>query len=154
MKKRNLPRWVASLARVSVLFCLMLGISACGYSEEEWQAQIDKYNRLVAEHQSTGDRLAQTEQQLQAANAMEKTTSRLRTLTSFLDIFLPPCWNDLLSPDRALSACPLQSGMPSPISLGPLHLLFPPFAGGGTGAVVSRTTSSAGKTSVRTSLRP
>src|SRR5512140_1148222 len=27
--------------------------SGCGHSEEEWQAQLDKYNRLTAEHQAS-----------------------------------------------------------------------------------------------------
>ena len=27
--------------------------SGCGHSEEEWQAQLDKYNRLAAEHQAS-----------------------------------------------------------------------------------------------------
>ena len=39
----------------------------CGYSEEEWQAQLDKYNRLVAQQQSTEAKLAETNKQLQAA---------------------------------------------------------------------------------------
>lgn len=60
-------KWVAKLARVAILFGVILGISACGYSEEQWQAQLDKYNRLTAQHQSTGAKLAETEKQLQAA---------------------------------------------------------------------------------------
>ncbi|AKT42996.1 OmpA/MotB family protein [Chondromyces crocatus] len=38
----------------------------CGYSEEEWQAQLDKYNRLQSEHQNTEARLTKTQQELQA----------------------------------------------------------------------------------------
>ena len=41
----------------------------CGYSEEEWQAQLDKYNRMVAQNQSSEARLQETERRLQAANA-------------------------------------------------------------------------------------
>ncbi|EYF08868.1 OmpA/MotB family protein [Chondromyces apiculatus] len=56
MHLRNfvLPAMVASFA---------LG---CGYSEEEWQAQLDKYNRLQGEHQNTEARLAKTQADLKA----------------------------------------------------------------------------------------
>jgi chemotaxis protein MotB len=45
---------------------LVLG---CGYSEEEWKAQLDKYNRLQSEHQSTEARLAKTQKELDDAQA-------------------------------------------------------------------------------------
>ncbi len=38
--------------------------AACGYSEEEWQAQLDKYNKLSAKNQETEARLAQIEKEL------------------------------------------------------------------------------------------
>jgi chemotaxis protein MotB len=41
--------------------------SGCGYSEEEWQVQLDKYNRLVAQSQSTEQRLAEVQKQLEGA---------------------------------------------------------------------------------------
>jgi len=41
----------------------------CGYSEEEWKAQLDKYNRLQGEHQSAEARLATTQQELEAEKA-------------------------------------------------------------------------------------
>ncbi|WP_338092430.1 OmpA/MotB family protein [Sorangium cellulosum] len=41
----------------------------CGYSEEEWKAQLDKYNRLQSQHQTTEGRLAQTEKELEAERA-------------------------------------------------------------------------------------
>jgi chemotaxis protein MotB len=41
----------------------------CGYSEEEWQAQLDKYNRLKAEHQDAQGRLDQVNKELAAAQA-------------------------------------------------------------------------------------
>lgn len=41
----------------------------CGYSEEEWKAQLDKYNRLQSQYQSTESRLAQTEKELEAERA-------------------------------------------------------------------------------------
>jgi len=39
----------------------------CGYSEEEWQAQLDKYNRLVSQNHATEAKLAETNKQLEAA---------------------------------------------------------------------------------------
>ncbi|MCC6559316.1 MAG: OmpA family protein [Polyangiaceae bacterium] len=36
----------------------------CGYSEEEWKAQLDKYNRLQSEHQATEAKLGQIEREL------------------------------------------------------------------------------------------
>ena len=40
---------------LSLLFVPALSVFAagCGHSEEEWQAQLDKYNRLAAEHQAS-----------------------------------------------------------------------------------------------------
>jgi chemotaxis protein MotB len=43
--------------------------TSCGYSEEEWQAQLDKYNKLQAQHTDTEGRLAQTTRELEAAKA-------------------------------------------------------------------------------------
>src|SRR6187431_1871696 len=47
-------------------FALLLGsslaLSACGgHSEEEWQAQLDKYNKLASKNQATEDELAALE---------------------------------------------------------------------------------------------
>lgn len=50
----------------AVIGSLSLG---CGYSEEEWKAQLDKYNRLQSDHQATQGRLAQTQKELEAAQA-------------------------------------------------------------------------------------
>ncbi len=41
----------------------------CGYSEEEWKAQLDKYGRLQSQHQTTENRLAQTQKELEVAQA-------------------------------------------------------------------------------------
>ena len=49
-------------AMIAVLFA-----SACGYSEEEWQVQLDKYNRLMAQNQSTEQRLAQVSKDFEDA---------------------------------------------------------------------------------------
>lgn len=50
----------------STLFVSAFGLfgAACGYSEEEWQAQLDKYNKLSAKNQETEARLAQLQKDL------------------------------------------------------------------------------------------
>jgi len=54
----------------SVLLCLLFGATiSCGYSEEEWQRQLDKYNRLQTDHQATQDRLGTSAAELEAAQA-------------------------------------------------------------------------------------
>lgn len=67
MIPKSTSKWVAKLLRGTVLFSLVASIVGCGYSEEQWQAQLDKYNRLMAQHQSTDAKLAETEKKLQAA---------------------------------------------------------------------------------------
>jgi chemotaxis protein MotB len=42
-------------------------VAGCGYSEEEWQAQLDKYNKLSAQNQGTESKLAQTQRELDEA---------------------------------------------------------------------------------------
>jgi chemotaxis protein MotB len=44
-----------SLTFFPLLFvpALAIFVSGCGHSEEEWQAQLDKYNKLQSEHQAT-----------------------------------------------------------------------------------------------------
>jgi chemotaxis protein MotB len=41
---------VSVLSKLSIIALTILMFS-CGYTEEEWQAQLDKYNKLAAEHQ-------------------------------------------------------------------------------------------------------
>jgi chemotaxis protein MotB len=81
MLTRNGRRWVGTVARASALFGLVSGVAACGYSEEEWQAQIDKYNREVAKHQATSAKLAQNERDFAAAkqrvDALEQELQRM-----------------------------------------------------------------------------
>ncbi|MEZ4443095.1 MAG: OmpA family protein [Polyangiaceae bacterium] len=55
---------------------LSLTALGCGYSEEEWQAQLDKYNRLVAQNQSTEQKLAETEKLLEAERARVAALSK------------------------------------------------------------------------------
>ena len=52
----------------SVIVCAATVIG-CGYSEEEWQAQLDKYNKLQSQHTETEGRLAQTNKELEAAKS-------------------------------------------------------------------------------------
>ena len=81
MSGKCTSKWVAKLARVSILFGLILGISACGYSEEQWQAQLDKYSRLTAQHQSTSAKLADTEKKLQdAKNRVAQLEAKLQAM--------------------------------------------------------------------------
>ncbi len=53
-----------------------LSLLACGHSEEEWQAQLDKYNHLATEHQTAQSKLDKTSKELEAASqrvgALEK----------------------------------------------------------------------------------
>jgi chemotaxis protein MotB len=44
-------------------------LMACGYSEEEWQAQLSKYNAEVAKNQAANKRIADLEQDLETAKA-------------------------------------------------------------------------------------
>jgi chemotaxis protein MotB len=57
MMTRSLTRHRASLG---LLLGCSLSLSACGgHSEEEWQAQLDKYNQLSSKNQATEDELAE-----------------------------------------------------------------------------------------------
>src|SRR5262245_46163742 len=44
-------------------------VPGCGHSEEEWQAQLDKYNRLQSEQQATQAKLDDVNKQLAAAQS-------------------------------------------------------------------------------------
>jgi chemotaxis protein MotB len=59
-------RWRTLLAP-SLLFAVFA--VGCGYSEEEWQAQLDKYNKLSAKNQETEGRLAQVNKESAEAKA-------------------------------------------------------------------------------------
>ncbi len=69
MFTRKFWRGVITVTRLAALALLVIGAAACGYSEEEWQAQLDKYHRLQSQHQSTAARLAKVEQELGGAQA-------------------------------------------------------------------------------------
>lgn len=53
---------------IRLAFCgvlaLTVGMAACGYSEEEWQAQLAKYNAEVAKNQAANKQIADLEQAL------------------------------------------------------------------------------------------
>jgi len=49
--------------------CLALGAAACGHSEEEWQAQLAKYNTEVQKNQAAQKQIATMQQQLDASKA-------------------------------------------------------------------------------------
>lgn len=57
-------RW-RNIIAPTVLFAAFS--TGCGYSEEEWQAQLDKYNKLQSQHTDTEARLAQTNKELDTA---------------------------------------------------------------------------------------
>ncbi|MEM9694145.1 MAG: OmpA family protein [Myxococcota bacterium] len=57
------------LMQTLFIAAILIGGSGCGYSEEEWQAQLDKYQQVVRQKQSTEARLADTEKKLAAAKS-------------------------------------------------------------------------------------
>jgi len=65
----------ATLSSVFVLSSL----TACGHSEKEWQAQLDKYNQLASEHQ------AEKDAHEKAARELEQTTARVMQLRKELE---------------------------------------------------------------------
>lgn len=63
------------------LAVVLLPLTGCGYSEEEWQAQLDKYEKLSFDHQAEKDAHAQTAAELEAekqkVNALKKELQRM-----------------------------------------------------------------------------
>ena len=53
-------------------FAAAFAVSGCGYSEEEWQAQLDKYNQLLAEKNSNDQAAAAAQKKLAAELAAEQ----------------------------------------------------------------------------------
>jgi len=66
---RNRSFWKDGLVTLTAAVVALVVANGCGYSEEEWQAQLDKYNRLVAQNQATEARLAQVTKDLEGAQA-------------------------------------------------------------------------------------
>ncbi len=54
---------------LAALLGLSFALTGCGYSEEEWQAQLDKYGQLASENQAEKDAHEQTQEELDAARA-------------------------------------------------------------------------------------
>ncbi len=52
---------------LSLLLLPALALVACGHSEEEWKAQLDKYDHLASEHTATQAKLDSTTKDLDAA---------------------------------------------------------------------------------------
>ena len=80
-----------------VLFAILAG---CGHSEEEWQAQLAKYEKLAQEHQASQDKLGKTTQELESEKArvaeleaklkamgvsLEETTGKVSKLSASLE---------------------------------------------------------------------
>ncbi len=59
---RRMPRFLPLL----ILPALSLLVPGCGYSEEEWKAQLDKYAQLESEHKNTLAKLDQVNKELEA----------------------------------------------------------------------------------------
>ena len=64
---------------LSVVIAMGVVALGCGYSEEQWQAQLDKYNRVVAQNQETEAKLAEVNKQL------EKSRNRVAALEGELE---------------------------------------------------------------------
>jgi len=56
-----------------VLLTLVLGTLGCGHSEKEWQAELAKYNQLLAMHQAAVNQAEATRAELERAIAQEDT---------------------------------------------------------------------------------
>jgi chemotaxis protein MotB len=96
----NLRKKLGSVLPGLLIALLAFAAAACGYSEEEWQAQLDKYNQLVSQQQSTEGKLAEVEKQL--ADAKGRATALENDLSS-MGIDLTKLNSDLASRNTQLS---------------------------------------------------
>ncbi|MFT3775283.1 MAG: OmpA family protein [Minicystis sp.] len=86
---RLTPRFLPLL----IVPALSIFAAGCGHSEEEWQAQLDKYNRLAAEHQAgqkeleeAKKKVADLEKQLKEMGVnIEERDKKLAGLSSTLE---------------------------------------------------------------------
>ncbi len=86
---RSMTKALSAPMLTATLFSLVT-LSGCGHSEEEWQAQLDKYNQLAsaqqaekAEHAKTQEELERTKQAVQALKAqLQKMGMNLDEVTS------------------------------------------------------------------------
>jgi chemotaxis protein MotB len=83
-----------------LIVLLAFAAAACGYSEEEWQAQLDKYNQLVSQNQATEGKLAEVEKNL--ADAKSRAAALEKDLES-MGVDLTKLNSDLASRNTALS---------------------------------------------------
>jgi chemotaxis protein MotB len=60
----------------SALALVSLFAMGCGYSEDEWRAQLDKYERLVSQNNDTKKKLAETEAQFRDAQERAENLKR------------------------------------------------------------------------------
>jgi chemotaxis protein MotB len=59
---------IAMALRLSVAGALLLSLGACGYSEDEWQAQLEKYNQLAQRQQHEEAEKARLQAELATAH--------------------------------------------------------------------------------------
>jgi chemotaxis protein MotB len=86
--------------RSFALPALIAIVAGCGHSEEEWQAQLAKYEKLAQEHQAATDKLGKTAAELEAEKArvadleaklramgvsLEETTGKVSKLSASLE---------------------------------------------------------------------
>jgi chemotaxis protein MotB len=74
-------RLYSSSARTSLIATLVAGavLTGCGYSEEEWQGQLDKYNKLNSQYEQEKVAHAKTQAEL------DQVKSKVATLTRKLE---------------------------------------------------------------------
>ncbi len=72
------PRWgspreeLAVTKRLIAILLALFTVAGCGYSEDEWQAQLEKYNKLNQKYDAEAAAHAQTRQELAEAKARIK----------------------------------------------------------------------------------
>lgn len=78
---QSVQRLVRRGALALLVGVLAVGMLGCGYSEEEWQLQLDKYNRLHSEHQATQAKLEKVNGELSISKArVEQLEAKLQEM--------------------------------------------------------------------------
>ena len=74
--------------KMTVLLLAVLVVAGCGYSEQEWQAQLDKYSRLQSKNQDNERELARVNKELKLAvgkiTALQNSLKELIRVESLL----------------------------------------------------------------------
>ena len=86
---RSIKTDAGLLTALTTIF-LITSLSGCGHSEKEWQAQLDKYNKLAAANQAEIDEHEKTRAEFEAAkmrvvqlgSELEKMGVNIDALTS------------------------------------------------------------------------